>query len=68
MVDKKEEVKMVTTILDFDFDSISINSMISNLWIRVARKLPDIMLENPMIHSIYAPTHSIGPNIFLSPK
>ena len=40
MVDKKEEVKMVKTILDLDFDSISINSMISELWIRVAKKLP----------------------------
>ena len=48
MVDKKEEVKMVKTILDLDFDSISINSMISEL-------LPDIMLENPMIPSIMPP-------------
>ena len=68
MVDKKEEVKIIQTILDLDFDSISINSTISNLWIRVAKKLPYIMLENTMIPSIYAPTHSIGTNIFLSPK
>ena len=68
MVDKKEEVKMVKTILDLDFDSISLNSMIFNLWIRVAKQLPNVMLENPMIHSIYAPAHSVGRNIFLSPK
>ena len=68
MVDKKEEVKIIQTILDLDFDSISINSTISNLWIRVAKKLPYIMLENTMIPSIYAPTHSIGTNILLSPK
>ena len=70
MVDKKEEVKIIQTILDLDFDSISINSTISNLWIRVAKKLRYIMLENTMIryHGIYAPTHSIGTNIFLSPK
>ena len=55
MVDKKEEVKMVKTILDLDFDSISINSRISELWIRVAKKLLNIMLENPMIPSIMPP-------------
>ena len=63
MVDKKEEVKIIQTILDLDFDSISINSTISNLWIRVAKMLPYIMLENTMIPCIYAPTHSIGTNI-----
>ena len=68
MVDKKKEVKIIQTILDLDFDSISINSTITNLWIRAAKKLPYIMLENTMIPSIYAPTHSIGTNIFLSPK
>ena len=57
MVDKKEEVKIIQTILDLDFDSISINSTISNLWIRVAKKLPYIMLANTMMYLVFMPPH-----------